>query len=256
MKVFNRKYIDLVRELAVFNFKFKDQGTVLGFLWTLIHPFLMLVILYMLFSKRLGRGIEHYEIYLLIGIIQWNFMNTGTGEGLKSLMDNRLVLRNIYIPRTAIVVSSVLGVFISFVIELLILSGMVVFSGIGLSAAMFVLPLVVLIQLILITGLSLVLACLNVYFRDMGHIWNIVLKIGFFVTPVFYSIPMFISKTKMTAYFLNPMTQLMIFMRQIMLSKEIPPVRDMILVLFAVLIIFAVCYWIFKKMEDDIVERL
>ena len=102
----------------------------------------------------------------------------------------------------------------------------------------------------------MVLSCLNVYFRDMGHIWGIILKIGFFITPVFYSIPMFISKAKMTAYFLNPMTQLMIFMRQIILLKTSPPLSRILLVSLAVLIIFAVCYLIFKKMEDNIIERL
>ncbi len=123
MKIFDRKYSNLLRELTLFNFKLRDQGTVLGFIWTLLHPFLMLTILYMLFSKRLGKGIEHYEIYLLIGIIQWNFLSTGTNEGLKSIMNNRSILRNIYIFRTAVVVSSVLAVAISFLLELLVLGG-------------------------------------------------------------------------------------------------------------------------------------
>lgn len=256
MKIFNRKYINLVRELTFFNFKLRDQGTVLGFMWTLLHPFLMLTILYMLFSKRLGRGIEHYEIYLLIGIIQWNFLNIGTNEGLKSIMNNRSVLCNIYISRTAIVLGSVLAVFISFLLELLVLGGFIVFSGLGFSPAILFLPFLILIQLLLVISISLVLSCLNVYFRDTAHIWNIILKIGFFTTPIFYSIPMFISKAKMTAYFLNPMTQLIIFARQIILSKTPPPFMNMLLVFLAVLIILVVCYSVFKKLEDGIIERL
>jgi len=256
MKISNRKYINLVRELTFFNFKLRDQGSVLGFIWTLLHPFLMLTILYMLFSKRLGRGIEHYEIYLLIGIIQWNFLSTATNEGLKSIISSRSVLRNVNISRTAIVLGSVLGVFISFLLELLVLGGFIVFSGLGYSPAILFLPFVILIQLVLVVSISLVLACLNVYFKDTGHIWNILLKIGFFTTPIFYSIPMFISKAKMTAYFLNPMTQLIIFMRQIILSKTSPPLINMLFVFSAVLIVLAVCYLIFKKLEDGIIERL
>jgi lipopolysaccharide transport system permease protein len=256
MQIFDRKHINLVRQLTIFNFKLRDQGTVLGFIWTLLHPFLMLMILYMLFSKRLGRGIEHYEIYLLIGIVQWNFLSAGTNEGLKSIMNGRLILRNIRIPRVAIVLSSVLAVCISFLFELLVLGGFIVFSGIGFSPAMLLIPFVILIQLLLVISISLVLSCLNVYFKDTGHIWNILLKIGFFTTPVFYSIPMFISKTKMTAYYLNPMTQLMIFMRQIILFKTIPPLMNMLIMFLIVLALLAVCYWIFKKLEDGIIERL
>jgi len=256
MRIFDRKYINIVREITLFVFKSREQGTVLGFVWTLLHPFLMLIILYMLFSKRLGRGIEHYEIYLLIGIIQWNFLSIGTNEGLKSIMKNRSILRNIYLPRTAIVVSSVLAVFISFLIELLVLGGFIVFSGLAGSPALLFLPFVILIQLLLVISISLVLSCLNIYFKDTAYIWNIVLKIGFFVTPVFYSIPMFISKAKMTAYFLNPMTQLMIFMRQIILFKTPPPLLNVLIVFLAVLIFLALSYSVFKKLEDGVIERL
>ncbi len=256
MKTVCRKYINILREFTLFVFKSREQGTLLGFVWTLLHPLLMLIILYMLFSKRLGKGIEHYEIYLLIGIIQWNFLSTGTHEGLKSIMKNRSILRNMYIPRTAIVVSSVLAVFISFLIELLILGGFIIFSGLGFSPVLLLLPFVALIQLILVISISLVLACLNVYFKDTGYIWNIILKIGFFITPVFYSIPMFISKAKMTVYFLNPMTQLMIFMRQIIIFKTLPSLLNMLVVFLAVLIFLAACYSVFKKLEDGIVERL
>jgi lipopolysaccharide transport system permease protein len=256
MKIFDRKYINLVRELTLFNFKLRDQGTFLGFIWTLLHPFLMLTILFMLFSKRLGRGIEHYEIYLLIGIIQWNFLSAGTNEGLKSIINSRSVLRNVNISRIAVVLSSVLAVFISFLLELFVLGGFIVFSGLGFSPVIVLLPFVVLIQLLLVISISLVLSCLNVYFKDAGHIWNILLKIGFFTTPIFYSIPMFISKPKMVAYFLNPMTQLMIFARQIILFKNPPALINMLFVFVAVLIILALCYLIFKKLEDGIMERL
>jgi len=256
MKIFSRKYINLVCELTRFNFKLRDQGTVLGFIWTLLYPLLMLIILFMLFSKRLGRGIEHYEIYLLIGIIQWNFLSSGTNEGLKSIMNNRSVLRNINISRIAIVVSSVLAVFASFLLELLVLGGFIVFSGLGFSPAILLLPFIVLIQLLLVISISLVLSCFNVYFKDTGHIWNILLRIVFFTTPVFYAIPMFISKGKMSAYFLNPMTQIMIFTRQIILAKTAPPFINMFLVFLAVLILLVGGYLIFKKLEDAVIERL
>ncbi len=256
MNLLNRKYINLMREFTLFVFKSREQGTVLGFMWTLLHPLIMLTILYMLFSKRLGRGIDHYEIYLLIGIVQWNFLTAGTNEGLKSIMKNRAILRNIYVPPIAIVISTVFAVFISFSVELLVLGGFILFSGLGFSPVILFLPAIIIMQLLLVTGISLVLSCLNVYFKDTAYIWNVILKIGFFVTPIFYSVPMFISRTKMTLYFLNPMTQLMVFMRQIIVFKSMPSLTSMLLVFLGVLAILSASWVFFRKVEDSIIERI
>jgi len=256
MKLIDRKYINLVYEFSVSDFKLREQGTVLGFIWTLLHPLLMFGILYMLFAKRLGVGIEHYGIYLLIGILHWNFFSTATTQGLKSIMMRREMLRNICIPMTAIVISSVLTVFISFMFEMVILVGFLLFLKIGFSAAMLLFPVIVLIQLLLIIGISLVLSCLNVYFKDMQHIWDILLRIGFFLTPIFYPISMFVSKAKMSLYLLNPLTQFIVFARDVLLYKKLPSFISVFSIFLCVVFLFATAYIIFKKLEDGIMERI
>jgi len=252
----NKYYINLVRQFAVSGFKLKHQGTVLGFIWTLLNPLLILIILYMLFSKRLGKDIEHYEIYLLIGIIQWNFFSLATQQGLKSIISKREIIHNVPLPRTAVVVGSVMTIFISFLFELIILFAFLLFSGVGFSFKLFLFPLVVLSQLLLIISISLILSCLNVYFRDMVYIWDIFLRIGFFVTPIFYLVPMFISKPKMAFYLLNPMTQLLYFSRDIILFKRIPPLANMGLLFLFVLLLFLLSCRIFQRLQDSIVERV
>jgi len=256
MKDVKRQYINIVREFVIAGFKLRTGGALLGFIWTLLHPLSMLIILYMLFSRRLGSNIEHYGIFLLIGILHWNFFSRATVSSLRSIMSKRIILRNIYIPPTAVVAGSILEVCLSFLLELCILAGLIVFSGLGFSSAIVWFPLVILIQLLLIGGISLLLSCLNVYFNDVEYIWDIVLKLGFFVVPIFYDPAMFISKGKLAFYLMNPLTQIVIFARDILLFKRAPNLINMLYVFLFVLLIFFICYAIFKKFEDAIVERL
>ena len=105
-------------------------------------------------------------------------------------------------------------------------------------------------------GVSLILSFLNVYFRDIEYIWDIILKLGFFVTPIFYNPSMFISRDKLAVYLLNPMTQIIIFSRDILLFKRVPNLMNMFYVFLFVLVMFFASYVIFKKFEDNIVERI
>lgn len=256
MKPSGRKYINLVREFCIAEIKLREEGTILGFIWTLLYPFLMLLILYMLFSKRLGRGIEHYEIYLLIGILHWEFFSKSTSESLKSLISKRQILLNAYLPKTALILSSILVVFISFLFELIILGGFLIVSGVGFSEKILFFPFVVLIELLLIIAVSLVLSCLNVYFRDITHFWNVLLRIGFFLTPIFYPIPKLISEEKRWIYLLNPMTQIIIFARDILLFKREPSFMRMFFFFSFVLVILIASCLIFKKLKYDILEKM
>ena len=134
MKI-DRRYINIVREFMVAGFKLRTGGAVLGFAWTLLHPLAMLLILYMLFSKRIGSGIPHYGLYLLIGILHWNFFSRATMVSMRSIMNKRTMLKNVYVPITAVVTGSILEVLLSFLLELLIVGGFIIVSGLGLSAS-------------------------------------------------------------------------------------------------------------------------
>ena len=255
MKI-NRRYINIVREFMISIFKIRTGGAVLGFAWTLLHPLAMLLILYMLFSKRIGSGIPHYGLFLLIGILHWNLFSRATMISMRSITTKRSMLRNVYIPITAVVAGSILEAFLSFLFELLIVGVFIIVSGLGLSAVVFLLPFVVLTQLLLITGVSLVLASLNIYFQDIEYIWDVLLKLGFFVTPIFYNPSMFVSRQKLSFYLLNPLTQIILFARDILLFKRLPNLMTMLYVFLGALLLFLACYFVFKRFEDTIIERI
>jgi len=215
-------YWFITRELTASAFKLRDQGTFLGFLWTLLQPLAMLSVLYWLFRNRLGESIEHPGLFLLIGIVLWTFFASGTGKGLLSLVIRRDLISAVTFPRELIVVSSVLTVMFSSTLEFLVVLVFALAMGAGISWAWLALPLVLSIEGVLVVGCALLFAPWYVYARDLDNIWGIVLRIGFFLTPIFYLPEHFLSPTEHTIYMLNPVTQIMTHAREILLHHRVP----------------------------------
>jgi ABC-type polysaccharide/polyol phosphate export permease len=250
-----RQYWSLLREFTICGFKLRDQGSLLGFLWTLLHPLMLLLVLYMLFQDRLGSSIEHFRIYVLIGIIHWSFFATATTKTVNSIAMRREVVGNIYFPREILVFSDVGTVLISFVLELLVLFVFMVAEGIPFQATWFLLPLSILLQSLFIIGIGLLLATLQIYVRDIERIWTIVLRIGFFLVPIFYDPMVIKSDVQRTIYLCNPLTQIMIFSRSLLIDGRVP---DGLWTLYTVavgILLAAAALVFFKKMEPSFAER-
>src|SRR5438093_8432628 len=212
----------ITRELTLSAFKLRDQGTLLGFLWTLLQPLAMLSVLYWLFRREAGGPPGQFGLYLLVGIVLWTFFASGTAKGLTSLVARQDLIDSVTFPRELIVLSAVLTVVFSSTLEFGVVLLFAVGSGAGISWPWLGLPFVLVIESILVIGCSLVLAPLYVYARDLDNIWNILMRIGFFTTPVFYYPERFLSPADHATYILNPVTQIMTYARQILLHQELP----------------------------------
>lgn len=194
----------LTWELTRSEFKLRDQGTVLGFLWTLLHPALMLLVLHALFTKWLGRHIEDYAAYLLIGLVQWQFFEKATSAGLSSLRRKAALIRNFDFAREIVVFASVGSVFMSYVLELAVMLVLLAAWGTGPSASWLLVPFLALLSLALAVAVSLVLSLVSVEFEDLERIWGLLLTAGFYLTPVFYPLHL-ISEDYHALMMLNPM---------------------------------------------------
>lgn len=168
-------------------FRLRDQGTLIGFLWTLLHPLFIFLILRTLFAHWMAPIIPHYAGCLLIGIVQWNFFLTGTDAGLTSLRRKARLLASYSFPRVLIVLSAVSAVLLSHLLEWAVLLGVLIAMGIRPGAAWLALPAFIALELALITALSCALSILAVRFRDLERAWSLLLYGFFFLTPVFYT---------------------------------------------------------------------
>jgi len=199
----------LLTELVRTDFKLRYQGSALGYAWSLLRPLLLFVILYIVFVKflKLGTDIPHYPVYLLLGIVLWNFFAELTSQSLGSIVGRGDLIRKIKIPRWMIVLSSSISALINLGLNLLVIAVFMIINHVTLSLSILLLPLVILEIYIFATGLALFLSAAFVKYRDITYIWEVILQAGFYLTPIIYSLSRITSTTLQKLILLNPMAQ-------------------------------------------------
>lgn len=206
---FSKKNRALLAELVRTDFKLRYQGSVLGYAWSLLRPLFLFVILYAVFVKVINSsgGIPHFPIYLLLGIVLWNFFLEMTVQSLGSIVGRGDLIRKIRIPRWLIVFSSSISALINLFLNLLVVMVFMFFNHVDLLRTTLWLPLVLLEIYLLALGLSLFLSAAFVKFRDIGYIWEVIMQAGFYLTPVLYALSIIHNVTYRKLLLLNPMAQ-------------------------------------------------
>jgi ABC-type polysaccharide/polyol phosphate export systems, permease component len=197
----------LLSELVRTDFKLRYQGSLLGYAWSLLKPLLLFVILYVVFVYflKIGRDIEHFPVYLLLGIVLWNFFTEMTIQSLGSIVARGDLIRKIRIPRWMIVFSSSISATINLLLSLIVVGIFMVINGVPFTWSILVLPLYVGMIYLLALGCSLFLAAAYVKFRDLSYIWEVILQAGFYATPIIYPLQMIGNETIEKILLMNPM---------------------------------------------------
>lgn len=252
-EIWNRK--TLLWNFAISDLKIRYRNSALGFLWTILEPLLMLLVLYIVFTNIFNTKIEHFGMYLLVGIIMWNMLSRGTEIGLNSIVSRSGLVKQIYFPREIPVISAVLTSLMMLSFEFIVFGIFtVVFQFIPPPSIIF-LPLVLLLEFILVLGISLPLAVLNVRYRDIQFIWRIVLQAGFFLTPIFYKIDVLPENIKNIIMF-SPIVQIIDIGHNIALYDTVPTLDSVIIAVGTTCTVFFVGYLIFRKSQKGIIEEL
>lgn len=210
--VLSRRNRILLRELVVTDFKLRYQGSVLGYAWSVLKPLFLFAILFIVFDQflRLGRDIEHFPIYLLLGIVLWTFFAEATNLGLQSIISRGDLIRKINFPKYIIVVSGTVSSLINLAFNLLVVFVFVLFSDIQFSWEMlWLFPLIIELYAFAL-AVAFFLAALNVKLRDVGHLWEIFMQAAFYATPVLYPLQMVFKEHEAIARLLliNPVAQI------------------------------------------------
>ena len=256
MKFGDRKYLNLLREMTLAQFKVKDQSTFFGFLWSFLNPLLLLTLLFVLFNSRLGDDIEHYGVFLLIGIIYYTYFSNATTAAMQVLLARVTLTRHTVFPKDVLVISSVVTNTTEFLISLLICVMLALWSGIGLSGALVALPLVVILQISLVVWVAFFLSSFYVYVRDLAHVYNLFLRILFFITPIFYSISFVGDGVPKYIVLANPLTQSITLARTLIIEGKLFNMRFFLLHLGANMLLVYVSYQLFKKLEPTFAENV
>lgn len=209
IRVFNKRNRALLAELVRTDFKLRYQGSVLGYAWSLLRPLLLFVILYLVFVKflKLGAEVPHFPVYLLLGIVIWNFFNEMTMQSLGSIVGRGDLIRKIRIPRWIIVLSSSISALINLLLNLVVVCVFLVINHVDLLQTTLWLPLILLEVYIFAVGISLFLSAAFVKYRDVGYIWEVILQAGFYLTPILYPLARITNLSFQKIIMINPMAQ-------------------------------------------------
>jgi ABC-2 type transport system permease protein len=185
-----RRFLRLTWTLAVTNFKLRFYGSALGYLWQLMRPLLLFGVLYVVFTQfvRLGGDIHDYPVVLLTGIVLFTFISEATSTGVSSIVANEALIRKVEFPRMAIPCSVVLTALFNLGLNMVAVVVFAVISGVDLHSSIIQLPVIVGALVAFVLGIVLFTSAMYVKYRDVQPIWDVILQMLFYGTPVLYPI--------------------------------------------------------------------
>lgn len=264
--LFSKKNRVLLNELVKTDFKLRYQGSVLGYLWALIKPLLMFAILYVVFAKilRFGGDIPHYPVYLLVGTVIWNFFVECTQQGIHAIEVRGDLLRKINFPKYIVVVSATSTAVINVLINICVVIIFALLNGVMPTWSWLLVPLSLLELYILALGISLWLGAINVKYRDIGSIWEVITQALFYAVPVIYPVSMVSASSMLAAkiILLNPIAQSIQDIRENLITNEAATTWDTAGVGFGlisigiVVAVFVISIFVFKKKSKHFSEEV
>lgn len=249
------KYKFLIEQMVKRDFKNKYKRSILGIFWSLLNPLFMLAVQYAIFSTLFKSVIDKFPIYLLIGIICFNFASEAIGRCLTSIVDNSYLLFKVYIPKyifpLSYIISSSINLFLSFILLFIF----ILFNDININIKFLLLPYGIFCLLFFCLGLGLILATLMVFFRDIQFLWGIINMLWLYLTPIFYP-ETIIPSEYMELYKLNPLYPIITFFRSIIINGVSPEPAIYIQSFFTAMIFFVIGIVLFKWKEKDFIYYL
>lgn len=257
MDVFKRlyNYRELLKSNVKKEIRGKYKGSFLGVLWSFINPLLTVLVYAIVFPYILRVKQDNYLIFLIVGVIPWNFFVTVIQQGTTTIMANQNIIKKVFFPREILPISVAVSALINFFISCIIVAAFVIGSGLGIHHYIILLPVVALIQFMLSLGIIFILSAVNVYVRDTEYIVNFFVTMLFYATPVLYSLSMFKGQFS-NILKLNPMGHIIEAYRSILYYKQWPDFTSLGVVAIFSFIVMIIGYMIFRKLEKGFAEEL
>lgn len=249
------KFKPLLNELISRDIKIKYRKSVLGVLWTLLNPLLMMIVLSVVFSNLFKFDIENFPLYLLSGQIIFNFYNDATSTAMSAIIGNAALIKKVYVPKYLFVLSRVFSSFINLMASFtaLILVMLATRAELHWTVLLSVIPLFLLMVLSL--GIGLILSALTVKFRDIMHLYSVFTTVLLYLTPVIYPmsiLPDWLSKIVL----LNPLTTILMMFRDVMINNNIFDLGSLVISVVETVGFLILGLYIFYKNQDQFILNI
>lgn len=250
------KYRDLLKLLVVKSVKLKYRRSVLGYLWSVLNPLLIMIVMSLVFSKMFSRSIENFPVYLFCGQLLFNFMNTSTHQSTKSITGNASLLKKTYVPKYIFTLAKVTSCCVDMIFSLGALLIVMIFTGAKFSWYNLLFPFVLLQLYLFCVGVSLFLSQASVFFRDVEFIYNAVTTAWMYLTCIFYpieSLPVWLAD--LIERF-NPMYFYVSQFRALIYLGTMPSTYSIVAGCAAAMIALVLGIWSFMRTEDDFILHI
>lgn len=256
-----KHYWFLMTQLISRDFKRKYKRSVLGVVWSLLYPILMMTVMAIVFSHMFKFQVEgtNYLVYLMTGIIIWNYFSEASNAAMTSIVDNFTLINKVYIPKYIFPLAKCLFVGINFILTLIPWLGLIILTKFGLGTYpasiniyYLLIPYIFLCLLLFTVGMGLILSCVSVFLRDVFYIYSIILTIWNYFTPVFYSLEI-LPATLQTLFKFNPLYQIITAVRSIVLYGQCPSLLTLGAIGLIGVLTLAIGGLIFKKNQNKFI---
>jgi lipopolysaccharide transport system permease protein len=245
----------LIYNLVLRDLKVKYKGSTLGFLWSLLNPLLMIAVYTVAFKYVIKIRIESFAIFLFSALLPWNFLSSGLSMGVTSITENTNLVKKVYFPREVLPLSIVLVNLFHFCLTFLVLVPAMLFFHITPGFAFFFLVVIIFFQTLFVLGLTLLVAALNVYYRDVKHFLEVVLNLWFWMTPIIWSLDLVPEEFRTFVYF-NPFTPFVKAYRDIILHGKMPSLIITLAVIVIAILFFLLGSLVFQKKQRRFAEEI
>ena len=250
-----RKYRFLIRQLVDRDFKTKYKRSVLGMFWSFLNPLLTMAVQYVVFSSLFRFDVPHYQAYLIIGIVFFNFFSEATNMALGSIVGNASLITKVYVPKYIYPLTRVLSSLVNLVISLIPLLLVTLVSGITPTKAYLLVPFPLVCLAVFSLGIGLLLSALMVFFRDVQFLWGVLSMIWMYLTPIFYPVSILPANVSRVLD-VNPLYYFITFARTCFIDGTSPEPIVYFQCMMMALITLLIGALVFRKTQDRFVLYL
>lgn len=247
------KYKDLLKQLVVKDLKLKYRRSFLGYVWSVLNPLLVMIVMAIVFSTMFSRNIENFPVYLFCGQILFNFMNTSTQQALNSINGNAALLKKTYVPKYIFTFAKITSGLVDLFFSMGALLFVMIATQANFSWHFFLFPFVMLQLYIFCLGLGLFLAQANVFFRDIQYIYNAVTTAWLYLTPIFYPIEQLPPTVMWFVKHCNPMYFYIGQFRDLIYYNRLPGTTIIFAGCTVAILMLCIGTWSFLKKQDKFI---
>ena len=250
-----KKYMPLIRELVLQDVKIKYRRSILGYLWSLLNPLLMMAVMTFVFSSIFTMNIKYFPLYIITGNTMYSFFNESTTLAMNSIKRNSQLIKKVYIPKFIFPIASVCSSFVTMSFNMVAILIVKVVMRVPVHLADLLFPIPLFLELVFCMGMGMILSSFLVHFRDIEHLYGVLLFVWMYMTPIFYTLdgmPDYVIRVVK----LNPLYHYISLFRELLIMGTVPNMNEWFVAGVCSICSLVVGMMIFKKLQRNFIVYL